>query len=603
MALAPRPSNIGAVEHRGRRASGPSNQEVVMRGWWVLVVWIALVSGGRWCDAAWEARILDSGDVVHLGDTALIERSDPTTTVTTRSVNLAFILDASGSMNAKLESSGRSRLVVAKEVLRTLIPQVPAQINASLWMYGHRLPKDPQSESCTDIEQVIGLAPFDADAFIAAIDAVEARGYTPIAASIEQAAATLPAGDDQLNAILLVSDGEETCDGEPCELAATLHASDAAVVVHVVGYAVDEATQEQLRCIAEASGGTYADADGHDALLAALQSAVEATVSHTILRVETSAPDGEEVHTNLWLFAEGSSPRDLVSGYKAWTNNNVPPATCDLVVRSLPWILYPALPLVEGTTTTVRIALAELTVLMPDRSPTRFELHDAEVAARLGAYDGTIAVAPGTYAVSSNRSMGEPITLDPGERREVVLGTIRVTDPGGKAARAAVHDEGGDYLGTYSGDIVLVPGTYRVAVNGSLSAPLRVEDGGTHDMTLGGVRCIAPDGTRLGATVFDTERKRLGHHRGDILLVPGSYVLEVNGSELANVAIGAGSFVDIALGAIENDARYEIHDAAGKRLGSFDGVTVLFPGTYSVTWNKQTVEGVVVTAGETAQPQ
>ena len=60
---------------------------------------------------------------------------------------------------------------------------------------------------------------------------------------------------------------------------------------------------------------------------------------------------------------------------------------------------------------------------------------------------------------------------------------------------------------------------------------------------------------------------------------------------------------DVALGAVEMSVRYEMYSADGKRLGSFDGVTAVFPGTYSVRWEDQVRDGVVVDAGETVRPE
>lgn len=59
-------------------------------------------------------------------------------------INTAFILDASGSMLAAL--SGRTRLAIAQDAIGNLSAGLPASINASLWVYGHRVEKNNQAE-------------------------------------------------------------------------------------------------------------------------------------------------------------------------------------------------------------------------------------------------------------------------------------------------------------------------------------------------------------------------------------------------------------------------------------------------------------------------
>ncbi len=108
-----------------------------------------------------------------------------------------------------------------------------------------------------DIEQVVPLGPVDEDHFCTVAHSFLAKGYTPIAESLRQAAASLPVGARERNTIVLLSDGEEACGGDPCALSA----SDVGVIVYAVGFAADEATRMQLQCIADVSGGSYRDAE------------------------------------------------------------------------------------------------------------------------------------------------------------------------------------------------------------------------------------------------------------------------------------------------------------------------------------------------------
>ena len=216
--------------------------------------------------------------------------------------NTVFILDASGSMMADL--GGRTRLAIAQDAVGDLSAGLPAAINAGLWVYGHRVEQDDKEESCRDIEEVIGLGPVDPEEFDAVAHSFAAKGYTPITDALLKAASSLPVGPSERNSVVLVSDGEETCGGDPCALAAELAAGDIELVIHTIGLAVDDVTRDQLECIADVSGGTYTDAETAEDLSAALEEAAEAASDETFSIVEglgrpsvvVVSPDGRHVY-------------------------------------------------------------------------------------------------------------------------------------------------------------------------------------------------------------------------------------------------------------------------------------------------------------------
>ncbi|WP_420086583.1 vWA domain-containing protein, partial [Mycolicibacterium insubricum] len=79
-----------------------------------------------------------------------------------------------------------------------------------------------------------------------AIDAITPSGYTPISLALQTGADALPDGD---TAIVLVSDGEDTCDTPPCDTATNLKKTHPGLTISTVGFKVDGAAADQLRCI------------------------------------------------------------------------------------------------------------------------------------------------------------------------------------------------------------------------------------------------------------------------------------------------------------------------------------------------------------------
>ncbi|MGH9181430.1 MAG: vWA domain-containing protein [Acidimicrobiales bacterium] len=171
---------------------------------------------------------------------------------------VVLVLDASGSMNGD-DGTGRPKLAAAKEALRGVIDGLPDDSVVGLRVYGHRVPNTDKANGCADTELVAPVAPLDRPALGAAIDGFSAKGFTPIGASLAAAAADLPTGTAQT--VVLVSDGIDTCaPPDPCQVARDLAASGVGLRIETVGFQVDAAAADQLRCIAAATGGSYLDA-------------------------------------------------------------------------------------------------------------------------------------------------------------------------------------------------------------------------------------------------------------------------------------------------------------------------------------------------------
>lgn len=185
--------------------------------------------------------------------------------------NILFILDASGSMAGQVD--GKPKMDVAKGVMTDLINGLPDSINVGLEVYGHRSKGD-----CDDIESMVEVGPIDKQGLTDKINSIQPKGKTPIAKSLQMAGEKLSASEDKTT-IILVSDGEETCEGDACKYVRDLRAQGINVKVHVVGFDVGEKEKKQLSCIAEAGGGRYYTANNADQLKEALAEVKEEAVA------------------------------------------------------------------------------------------------------------------------------------------------------------------------------------------------------------------------------------------------------------------------------------------------------------------------------------
>lgn len=180
---------------------------------------------------------------------------------------VALILDASGSMLQRMQ--GERRIEVARRglveaVTRHIAPGTPV----ALRVFGHR-----QANACrTDLE--IPLAPLDPAAARRVIERVEARNLarTPIADSLAKVESDLAKAAGP-RTIVLVTDGEETCGGDPEAVIRKLQEKGIDFRLNIIGFALaDDTLEARFAEWAELGGGQYfraADADGFKLALGA----------------------------------------------------------------------------------------------------------------------------------------------------------------------------------------------------------------------------------------------------------------------------------------------------------------------------------------------
>lgn len=212
---------------------------------------------------------------------------------------LEVVVDGSGSMAAP-NPSGGTKLEAAKAALSSLVDGLPAGSRVGVRAYGGRY-GDSDPRSCKDIRLVVPLGPLSAAAAKASVATLQPLGQTPIAASLQAAAKDL--GGTGARTIVLISDGEETCAGAPCDMAKSLKTRGFDLTVDTVGYGANAATTAQLQCIAAATGGVYLPAADGPALRRQLQ--------HLSARaLKAYEPEGEPVTGALGL----ATPPTLVPG-------------------------------------------------------------------------------------------------------------------------------------------------------------------------------------------------------------------------------------------------------------------------------------------------
>ena len=177
-----------------------------------------------------------------------------------------IVLDGSGSMWGQID--GRPKLEIAREALGQVLSGLPTDTEIGLIAYGHRTKGD-----CSDIELMVAPATGTGQAIIDAANAMKFLGKTPLSDAVRMAAEELRSTEEKAT-VILITDGIETCNADPCALGAELEASGVDFTAHVVGFGLTAEEGKEVACLAENTGGKYIEAKDAGSLVEALQTAV-----------------------------------------------------------------------------------------------------------------------------------------------------------------------------------------------------------------------------------------------------------------------------------------------------------------------------------------
>lgn len=194
-----------------------------------------------------------------------------------------IVLDASGSMWGQID--GKPKLEIARQTLKNVLKTVPADMELGLMAYGHR-----EKGSCSDIELVVPPAPGTASAITAAADKMKFLGKTPLSAAVKQAAEDLKYTEEK-STVILITDGLETCNADPCALGKELEQSGVDFTAHVVGFGLTAEEGKKVACLAENTGGKYIQAGNETALEDALKVVVTQPEPEPTPPPEPAAPE------------------------------------------------------------------------------------------------------------------------------------------------------------------------------------------------------------------------------------------------------------------------------------------------------------------------
>ncbi len=260
--------------------------------------------------------------------------------------------------------------------------------------------------------------------------------------------------------VVLVSDGQETCKGDPCAAAKALADADARLVVHTVGVGVDAVTRGQLQCIANVARGSYFGADSAAELAAALGKAAVAPLK----KREVSGPalgilkmkalgltrilnaDGKEVGALNQVQSEARLEPGIYSvsmGKQVWKGVEIRPRE----------------------TTELKPGYLEIAPL-GDPFVDVLEPETEERIQQMFWLEQKKMLLPGHYEVKFGKlSWPDPVDLKPGETTRLQTGRLNIKSKIGAMYIMVRDPEGQEILETSSFRIALPPGSYVLEID------------------------------------------------------------------------------------------------------------------------------------------
>jgi Ca-activated chloride channel family protein len=242
-------------------------------------------------------------------------------------------------MNEKW-SVDETRIAAAKDLLSKSIDSLEGTPNleVALRVYGHQSPITATYQDCNDTKLEVPFAPDNYEEIKSRIKSISAKGTTPIARSLEAAASDFPDTNSR-NIIILITDGLEACDNDPCVIAKKLKDKGVKVKPFVIGLGMDLSYLEKFNCI-----GNYSDAENRNALQSVLSNVLSKIVYNTTVQINLNDINKKPNETNVTMFLYESGTDNLKYTFVHTINKFGNPDTLiidpnikyDLVVNTIP---------------------------------------------------------------------------------------------------------------------------------------------------------------------------------------------------------------------------------------------------------------------------
>lgn len=232
---------------------------------------------------------------------------------------ILFIFDASQSMNGFWES--HRKVDIARNTLIRIIDSLQdlSNVEMALRVYGFQSPVPPQD--CNDTKLVVPFARGNASKIRQELSYITPKGTTPIANSLLAGSKDFPSNCDNCrNIMILITDGIEACDGDPCAVAKKIQREGIVLRPFIIGIGIDEGFRKTFNCV-----GNYYNASNEENFPKVMRAVISQALNSTTAQVNLLDIHGNPTETNLNMtFYDYYSGKILQNLMHTMNNRGVP---------------------------------------------------------------------------------------------------------------------------------------------------------------------------------------------------------------------------------------------------------------------------------------
>tara|TARA_R110002050_G_scaffold300621_3_gene471030 strand:- start:4251 stop:5633 length:1383 start_codon:yes stop_codon:yes gene_type:complete len=254
---------------------------------------------------------------------------------------ILFIYDGSNSMNGQWE--GQSKHITAKNLLNTALDSLRdvQNLQVALRVYGHSK-SYLSGQECNDTKLEVPFKDGNFDAIRKKLSEIRPKGTTPIALSLERSGDDFPKCKNCRNIIILITDGIEECNGDPCAVSLALQKNGIILKPFVIGLGLKDDFKEQFKCV-----GNYFDVTSPEVFGNVLDIVISQALNATTAQVNLLDSYEEPTETNVPMMFVNPLYNDVEYHYMHTMNARGNPDTIyidpsikyDLYVYTVPQII------------------------------------------------------------------------------------------------------------------------------------------------------------------------------------------------------------------------------------------------------------------------
>ena len=287
---------------------------------------------------------------------------------------ILFLLDGSGSMLA--EWGPTLKINVAKRFLAQFVDSLrnDPDLELALRVYGHQYHRKYQR--CDDSRLEVPFGRDNHTQLIQKLNQVNPQGTTPLAYSLEQAASDFPEDDNARNIIIIITDGIESCDGDPCKVSLELQKQNIFLRPFIIGIGMEKSFDEQFGCM-----GQYFDAENIAGFRSALKKSIDQTLEKTTVSIELldhqNRPTISDVNITFVNDFTGNAAYDFIH----YLDRNGNPdsveidavVSYDIKVNTLPPVIEVDPEIIPGQHNVIRIKCPQGTLRVNQRNHSEYK--------------------------------------------------------------------------------------------------------------------------------------------------------------------------------------------------------------------------------------